>query len=118
MIDQLKNMSLPLTGRQEAEDGRPGRTTIWQLPAGRPVRTGRLCRGVPGAACAAQPAGCHQGAAYTPDRPGGGALPKGSRNDCYADAALYCAHPGLRCAGWRALPDNGLRPWRLLATTL
>src|SRR5260370_38545404 len=68
MISQLENMSLPATGCSGAEDGRSHWTTIRQLPAGAPVGPGRLCRGVPGPAPAAESTGRHQGAAYPSHR--------------------------------------------------
>src|SRR5947209_2053717 len=84
MIDQLKNMSLPLTGRQEAEDGRPHWTAIWQLPPGLTVRCRWLCRSLSGPARAVQAAGGHQGAACSSERPGSRTLPARSRDHRYA----------------------------------
>src|SRR6266571_1982268 len=75
-------------GREEATHGRASRTALWQLPAGRPVGTGRLCRGVFGTTCATGAASRDQGAAYAFDWPGGRAFPAGSADHCETDAPL------------------------------
>src|SRR5712692_4286633 len=82
---------LPLTAQKEVQHGRPRRTATRQLSAGRPVRAGRLCRGVSGAAPATHVAGGDQGATHPPRGQRGGALLPGSRDDCEADASLHCA---------------------------
>src|SRR5947207_13310958 len=70
------------TPQEGGDDGRSRRATVWQLPAGGPGGTGRLCRGLFGAACTAHAASGGQGAAHPPDRPRGRALLPGSRDDC------------------------------------
>src|SRR5262252_5501302 len=62
-IYQLSLHSLPRIGLQEANGSRTHRTTTRQLPAGQPVGTGWLCRGLPRSTPATLSANGHQGAA-------------------------------------------------------